>query len=110
MLTSLTPYLHLGATPAQSVNNLYEWLDNIASTLGGEACLVFDLTDVWEKGLYHHMRNNIHTLFEGEISKNLDWLVQCRETNISAGKYYAVQSGGMRSLLMGQKKIGPFLS
>ena len=40
MLTSLSAYLHVGTTPAQSVDNLHDWLDNVASTLGEPACFM----------------------------------------------------------------------
>ena len=45
--------------------------EELASTLGGKACLVFDLADVREKGFYHHMRD-IHVLEVAVLKSRLD--------------------------------------
>ena len=106
MPTSLTPYFHIGATPAQSSTNLYNWLDNVA----GPQCLVHSLGGVREKGLFHHMKSDIHAMFEAELSRNAAWFSECFQNNLSAGRYCSVESGGMGSLLMANKKLGAFLT
>ena len=110
MPTSLTPYLHVGQTPAQSCANLHSWLDSIACSLAGQQCLVKTIDGTREKGLYHHLKNEPHALFESELSGLATWFLQCLQINVSAGRYYCVESGGMGmgSLLMTQKKLGPF--
>ena len=111
MPTSLTPYLHVGATPAQSVDNLHCWLDNVAGRLSGPDCLVHNMEHVREKGLFHCMKSDLHALFEAEVSRYSSWSSECHQNNISAGSYYSVESGGMGSLLMMvNKKLGPFLN
>ena len=104
--TSLTLYFHIGATPAQSRNNLHDWLDNIAETLGGPECLVYNTENVRQKGLFHHLKTDIHGLFISEIGKNLAWASECYTNNISTGAYYSVKPGGMGCLTMVNTKQG----
>ena len=59
MPISLTPYLHVGASPSQSVQALHDWLDNLAVRLEGPQCLVYNREGVRQKGLFHHMKSNI---------------------------------------------------
>ena len=109
MPTSLTPYLHVGQTPAQSSSNLHTWLDSMACNLAGQQCLVYTLNGTRERGLYRHLKNDLHASFESELSGLVTWFIQCSQINVSAGRYYCVESGGVGSLLMTQKKLGPFL-
>ena len=86
MPTSLTPYLHVGQTPAQSTNNLHTWLDSLACNLAGQQCLVYSLNGTRERGLYHHLKNDLHALFESELSRLMTWSIQCSQINESAGR------------------------
>ena len=54
------------------------------------------------------MKSDVVNLFEAEIAGSSTWTNECLARNISAGSYYSVASGGMGSLLMVNKKMGPF--
>ena len=94
MPTSLTPYFHIGATPAQSSSNLYSWLDNVAGQLAGPQCLVYTLTGNREKGLFHHMRSDLHAMFESELSGHSTWFIQCSQTTYQQAGIILWNPGG----------------
>ena len=82
MPTSLTSYLHVGLTAAQSVHNLHNWLDQVAGVLAGPECLVHNSDNARQPGLFHHMRSNVHAMFESQISNYSTWTGECITNHI----------------------------
>ena len=72
--------------------------------------MVYNTEKIRQKGLFHHLKPDTHSLFLSEIAKDVSWVTECHTNNISAGTYYSVKPGGMGGLTMVNLKLGPFLN
>ena len=101
-----------GATPEQSVNNVYQWLDSIMIAMGYSSVLAMSPSGQRIPGMYHHMSKEEYTNFRGQLDTiTRAWHIDCLNNNLSAGFMVEVTGGmcGKGSLLMSAINIGPFI-
>ncbi len=102
----------LGITPAQSLENLYEWLHNVVTSCvkddGALAVVRYGTTQRRMPGFFHQLRQDEHSCMEAKISYFTDWASQCNAANVSAGTYVSVEGAGRGQCQMINKSLGPF--
>ena len=111
-VSSLVPPLAQGATPEQSVDNLYRWLDIIVTTLGFGSTMATCANGKRIPGVYHHMSKEELVTFRGHLETiTRQWHIECLINNFSAGFMLEVTGGtcGKGSLLTSAINIGPFI-
>ena len=92
--------LHVGATPNQSLTNMQQWLDSIATTLCHENPLVTDNVGVRISGVFHQIRGAEHRKFLQTLTSHFMWSTQCATHlpgPVSAGKLLTVEPSGYQA-------------
>ena len=75
-----------GATPEQSVSNLYAWLDNVMIGLGYSSSLAKAPNGQRIPGMFHHMAKEECANFRGHLGNiTRHWHIECLTNNLSAG-------------------------
>ena len=99
-----------GANGAQSLLNLRNWIDDIATSVVkcGDP-LVRDFHGNRLHGLYEGMKCEEHMQFFACLAGQTQWTTECANGNISAGKFVSVEPGGKGKISMQHVKAGPFV-
>ena len=69
-----------GATPEESVTNLYIWLDSVMTGMGYALALAVSLNGQQIQGVYHHRSKEEFYNFRGRFNT---WHVDCLNNNLS---------------------------
>ena len=83
-----------GATPEQSVNNLYQWLDTLATTLSLRHSLATASNAHRIPGVFDHLSRSEEQMFRRQIDHICrQWHIECLQRNTSAGFVDEVSGG-----------------
>ena len=102
-----------GANEEQSVTNLYQWLDDVATQLGLTHSFATSFNGNRIPGVYHHLSRTEEQNFRHRLSNLCDhWHADCVGSNASAGFMVEISGGsgtekGMLSVV--SVGLGPFM-
>lgn len=103
-----------GATPQDSVENLYNWLDTVIVTAGFSHTQAMSSTGGRVKGAFHHLsREELNKINEILDIRTRQWQVECIQNRLSAGMKVEISGGsgsGRGLLTMSVVGLGPFQS
>ena len=102
-----------GATAEQSVNNLYQWLDTLANTLGLGHSLAMASNGHRILGVFEHLSKPEEQKFKQQIDGIChQWHIECLQNDTSAGFVVEVSGGsvsGKGGLSVLAARLGAFL-
>ena len=101
------------STEEQSVNNLYQWLDTVANTLGLTHSLAMASNGNRIPGVFQHLNLKEANNFRRQIDRIChQWHIECLQNDNSAGFVVEVSGGsgsGKAGLTVLAVGLGPFL-
>ena len=98
----------LGATPAQSYQNLVRWLDQVVQSKAGADSLVYDHGNNKIHGKYIGLRPNELAKIESVLSSLDQWAFECVQQRISCRRFVTTTCGGRGGTSNEVILVGPF--
>ena len=89
-----TSYLMPGHNPGESLRNLQNWLDAVASSSADSSSLVKRIDGSRLHGVYHNMLQRKHSIFMRTIQSMSEWHIECRRNACSCGTLLSLEPGG----------------